>query len=356
MGMALEGRVGVDWCPSVVPCPLPSGVLVLLTPSPSTPLEVDAPVGRRLFEAVAVLAGRAPADEQLTLDTSVVEALDYLLEVGVLRRVQSTPGELELWDRQLRWFAQRDLCPVGAQTTLMDTSALVVGLGGLGGAVAEALLRAGIGCLTGVDCDRVERENLPRQTLYEVRDVGRAKVIAAQQRLLAVAPPAASVSVMEQRLTAESDVRALLEAVDPGVVVLAADTPALALLRWFGKVCEERGVPLITAGQHMPLVYVGPFVVPGRTLCVACALGTPLDDELATLVDAWDVPLPGFGPADLLAASVLTSEVIAWLTGTHAPASLGARLEIDVTSFAPRVAQGAPACERCIRAFAQEAA
>ena len=55
-------------------------------------------------------------------------------------------------------------------------SVLVLGVGGLGSAVAVNLLRLGIGKLFLVDYDVVDVHNLNRQLLYSHADVGKPKV------------------------------------------------------------------------------------------------------------------------------------------------------------------------------------
>lgn len=75
---------------------------------------------------------------------------------------------------------------VAGQTALRDSRVLIVGLGGLGCPAARYLAGSGIGTLMLADRDRVERSNLPRQTLYNEADVGKLKVDAAIQHLSAV--------------------------------------------------------------------------------------------------------------------------------------------------------------------------
>lgn len=76
---------------------------------------------------------------------------------------------------------------------------LIVGLGGLGSPCALALTRAGIGTLGLLDCDAVELSNLQRQILYRSDDIGRRKVIAAAERLTAIAP-SVTLRIFDQRL------------------------------------------------------------------------------------------------------------------------------------------------------------
>jgi molybdopterin/thiamine biosynthesis adenylyltransferase len=77
---------------------------------------------------------------------------------------------------------------VAGQQLLRDSSALVLGLGGLGSAASLYLAGAGIGRLVLIDRDRVQLSNLHRQVLYAQADVGRAKVAAAHDRLVALNP------------------------------------------------------------------------------------------------------------------------------------------------------------------------
>jgi molybdopterin/thiamine biosynthesis adenylyltransferase len=77
---------------------------------------------------------------------------------------------------------------VNGQQVLLDSSVLIVGLGGLGSAASLYLAGAGVGRLIVCDCDRVEASNLQRQILYTQADVGRSKVAAAAARLAAFNP------------------------------------------------------------------------------------------------------------------------------------------------------------------------
>ncbi|MGQ9582062.1 MAG: ThiF family adenylyltransferase [Thermoplasmatota archaeon] len=72
------------------------------------------------------------------------------------------------------------------QRRLAAARVLLVGAGGTGGAVAELLVRAGVGGLTIVDRDAVEESNLHRQLIYEEKDIGAPKAYIAAERLRAV--------------------------------------------------------------------------------------------------------------------------------------------------------------------------
>jgi molybdopterin/thiamine biosynthesis adenylyltransferase len=60
----------------------------------------------------------------------------------------------------------------------------MIGLGALGSAMAEILVRQGVGTLIGVDSDpRVEEHNLDRQFLYRESQLGKPKALAAEEAI-----------------------------------------------------------------------------------------------------------------------------------------------------------------------------
>ncbi|MCX4331790.1 MAG: HesA/MoeB/ThiF family protein [Muribaculaceae bacterium] len=89
-----------------------------------------------------------------------------------------------------RYSRQMMLAEIGetGQRRLMESSVLIVGLGGLGCPVALYLAGAGVGRIGLADADSVSETNLHRQLLYADGDVGRSKCEAARERLAAVAP------------------------------------------------------------------------------------------------------------------------------------------------------------------------
>lgn len=73
---------------------------------------------------------------------------------------------------------------------LGDAHVLVVGLGGVGGYVVEALVRAGVGELTLVDGDFFAFTNLNRQILATQDTIGKSKSVVAKERALQINPQA----------------------------------------------------------------------------------------------------------------------------------------------------------------------
>lgn len=98
-----------------------------------------------------------------------------------------------IMERYARQIMLPEIGPDG-QARLQASSALIVGLGGLGCPVALYLAGAGTGRLGLCDADTVSLSNLQRQTLYSENDAGSPKTVAAANRLRALS----SESVLEQ--------------------------------------------------------------------------------------------------------------------------------------------------------------
>ncbi|MFI3299420.1 MAG: HesA/MoeB/ThiF family protein [Rikenellaceae bacterium] len=93
----------------------------------------------------------------------------------------------ELKERYLRQIALPEVGLEG-QERLAQSSALIVGVGGLGSPIATLLCSSGFGRIGIVDFDVVSLGNLPRQTLYTTDDIGLPKVECAMRRLTAMNP------------------------------------------------------------------------------------------------------------------------------------------------------------------------
>ena len=77
-----------------------------------------------------------------------------------------------------------------AMEYLKNSHVIIFGIGGVGGYVAEALARSGIGYFTLVDNDTVSQSNINRQIIATGDTVGRDKVTVMKERILSINPAA----------------------------------------------------------------------------------------------------------------------------------------------------------------------
>ena len=87
--------------------------------------------------------------------------------------------QLEKYSRQI---ILKDVGALG-QKKIIKSKVLIVGMGGLGCPVAEFLTRAGIGNIGIVDFDKVDLSNIHRQSLFNLKDLKKSKVLAAKKKL-----------------------------------------------------------------------------------------------------------------------------------------------------------------------------
>jgi adenylyltransferase/sulfurtransferase len=142
-------------------------------------------------------------DDTLTIVPAIAGG-SVIGETGAETRLE--PPEIARYSRHLI------LPEVGmeGQKRLKSSSVLLIGAGGLGSPLGLYLAAAGVGRIGVVDFDRVDESNLQRQVLYGARDVGRAKIEAATERLSDV-NPYVTIQPHETRLTSENALRILAD-------------------------------------------------------------------------------------------------------------------------------------------------
>ena len=155
-------------------------------------------------------------------------------------------------NRYARQIILPEVGPNG-QARLAAAHALVVGAGGLGVPVLQYLAGAGVGRITIVDPDVVERENLHRQTFYGERFIGSMKAAAATVALLDLNPGVRVAPVLGRLDPANAP-----ELVGRADVVLdCADSFAASYT--LSDACRDAGKPLVSASALGLGGYAGGF-------------------------------------------------------------------------------------------------
>lgn len=145
------------------------------------------------------------------------------------------------------------------QARLADSSALIVGIGGLGSVAALYLAAAGVGRLGLLDADVVALSNLHRQIIHTTPRIGMPKVESARQALQAL-NPACRVEVWCERLDVAN---AIARVRDYDVIVDGSDNVATRYAlcdasvatgkpHVYGGVQQWRGHASVFAGRAGP--------------------------------------------------------------------------------------------------------
>lgn len=234
----------------------------------------------------------------------------------------------------------------------------LVGVGGIGSNVATQLVAAGVGTLHLFDADVVEASNLTRQFLFDEADIGRPKVEAAREHLLAKNSAARIVAEAGRASGVESLISLFTDA---DVVVVSADTPQL-IADWANRASLRTGTPFTCAGYQDTRGLVGPMILPGEGPCLACAAASDGVDagqarasgriaDVVNLNAAYQAP--SFGPLNAMVAAAAVADVLRLLMGLT-PRTAGRRLVIDSLTFETSFESYAasPDCRACAPAAA----
>lgn len=213
-------------------------------------------------------------------------------------------------DADVRRYARHlALAEVGSagQARLGRGAVLVIGAGGLGSPAALYLAAAGVGTLGLADFDQVELSNLQRQVLFATADIGRPKVEAARERLVALNP---GVRVVAHACKVEPAGIAALFA-DYDVILDGSDRLATRYL--VNDACVLLGKPLVSAAIHrfegQAMTYV-----PGHGPCYRCLFP---DAEQALVPNCAEAGVLGVLPGVM--GSLQATEAIKLLLGIGAP-------------------------------------
>ena len=133
---------------------------------------------------------------------------------------------------------------VAGQQRLADARVALIGAGGLGAPAALYLAAAGVGRLTVIDDDHVERSNLQRQIIHADARVGMPKTESAQIALSAL-NPAIHVDAIAKRVCA-ANVESLIRGHD--VVIDGADNFSTRYL--LNAACLRLRLPLVYGAVH----------------------------------------------------------------------------------------------------------
>jgi adenylyltransferase/sulfurtransferase len=172
-------------------------------------------------------------------------------------------------DRYARQTLVQDIGEAGQQK-LVAARVVLVGCGADGSAIADRLVRAGVGDLTIIDRDFVELSNLQRQVLYDEADVAARlpKAVAAERKLQAINSTVTVRGVVTD-LNADNAADLLKDA---QLVMDGTDNFEARYL--INDVCIKRRIPWVYCGV-VATYGMTMTIVPGVTPCLRCVFPEP---------------------------------------------------------------------------------
>jgi molybdopterin/thiamine biosynthesis adenylyltransferase len=278
--------------------------------------------GRRTrLEVIGELAADSPwstAHVEEVID--MLTAAGWVEDAGAEVPANITERDRERYARNIDLMSWMDLTPRSSpyelQSRLKNSRVTVLGVGGIGSAVAVSLVASGVGQVHCVDGDQVELSNLNRQTLFGEPDIGRSKVEVAVERLRALN---SDVVVSGKHLMIEHEDQIAAEVEGSDIFVHAIDRPR-GIQYWSNAVSIRTGIPWTSASYNGPMM-ASSMYIPGKTGCYVCIT----EGERARLADRGDddllevPPVEGFNPVMAPTAQISghfgALEIIYYLAG-----------------------------------------
>ncbi|NOX21071.1 MAG: HesA/MoeB/ThiF family protein [Nitrospirae bacterium] len=212
-----------------------------------------------------------------------------------------TERELERYRRQLM-IEGFDL---QNQKRLKNSTALVAGIGGVGGTAAVYLAVAGIGKLVFVHAGNLTLSNMNRQILMKHNWIGSSRVVQARKTIQEINPDV-QVEIYDERIS-EDNIYGFLRSAD---IALSA-RPNFQERRVLNEACLRLGIPMIEGAMNGMQGYMF-NVIPGQTPCLNCVF--PEDDP------EWEeLGFPVLGAVSGVLGCLMSIEAIKILTGFKTP-------------------------------------
>jgi len=251
---------------------------------------------RDLASRLQSLAVSDAASGRSTLPLAAVLQLSTELKLSP-RQIDA--AALELGVTPQRYLRNHDALTLEQQGRLLAARVALVGLGGLGGSVLEALVRAGVGSVLAADGDVFEESNLNRQALCTFENLGRSKAQAALERARLL-NPAVELRVASLFLD-YAGMFELCRQTDLAVDALGGliDRPALR------QAASEAGIPLVSAAVAGWTGYVA-VIPPG---------GVGPDQFFLNAAASAEHAIGTPAPTVYLAASLQSSQTLRLLCG-----------------------------------------
>lgn len=173
---------------------------------------------------------------------------------------------------------ERMLIGDAAVEKLSNSAVAVLGLGGVGGAACEALVRAGIGTLIIVDFDKISESNFNRQIIADNNTIGKPKTEVMKERILHINPKA---KVFDLNTFFSEETSDAVFSLKPDYIIDAMDTVKAKL--HLILTAKQKGVPIISSMGTGNKLHPELFKISDISKTSVCPLAKVMRTELRKL-------------------------------------------------------------------------
>lgn len=280
--------------------------------------------GHPILKIVAQMQARgfAWSPEDVVSAVEALNSLGLVHEAGTRSRLPKPvqarqASNLHFFDL----FSDLDHSAADFQHSVSTSHVLLLGAGGAGSGVLQALIGAGVGSIRIVDEDTVEEKNLARQFCYGQHTIGLPKVDAASAWAAGYSH-SIHVEGIQQRIATVQQITELALGAD--VVILAMDTPS-EIQHLVNSACQELRIPFVTGGLRQSTLFYW-SVDPGSSPCRMCLelhRTANLEDQdqalRSPLVFQPDLVNRGTGPVAQILSGLMSLEALRYISHYEPP-------------------------------------
>jgi len=166
-------------------------------------------------------------------------------------------------NRYARQISLKQIGEIGQQK-LLDSTVLIIGMGGLGSPAAMYLAAAGIGRLIISDFDQVEDSNLQRQIIHRTQDIGELKALSAKHTIAEINPDC-NVEAIDWQLE-ESELEKYAQKVD--LILDCTDNFPTRFM--INRICVKTDTPLVSGAAIRMEGQIASYIPNSGGPCYQC--------------------------------------------------------------------------------------
>jgi len=266
--------------------------------------------------------------------SKIEQLLSFLKEKKLIINTSdlSTPApEDTLYDRQVRFlnsFENSDFSGYQLNEKLQNKKVVIIGLGAYGSWLSLHCSRLGIKNIVGIDHDKVELSNLHRQVIYTRVDIGKNKVDACAE-LIVASDPSIKYENICKKIINEADLFPFLDNADlvfNAFGYYPANEAESMIPGIITRACIKTRTPMLCLSTN----WLGPFYLPDISACYFCAVTKPeIEPILRKVQRNARIDKRALAPIIATTCSLAVIEAVCYLSGINKPGTIDGLKFID---------------------------
>lgn len=187
------------------------------------------------------------------------EQIEYFMSNNIL--CVEIPDTKGIYSRTDAFFSTYNMPK--AREALNQKHVLILGCGGIGTHMAWHMATLGVGKLTLLDFDTVEKSNFNRQILFDNDDIGKKKVDILSTKLSKINEKT-EIRIIDQRINSVETLETVCTSDNFDLIIKSLDSP-VEISKWLDIVCKKHKLPYIAGITMQKNALIGPTFIPDKS-------------------------------------------------------------------------------------------